>query len=464
MLGAVGEAIDAAVSLSDGDMLAAALHAWEHASLRLQPSAAASFGAIAALIAAAAKKPRWPQLSGAIHVAWATRAQCYPPRSGMLSWLRRAATLQLRRNVRMIVDLRWEDVMNEDVLKRDKASSTKAIPSSALAGDDPRAVLQVERRDYVDLAPVNRPRVQSLEGFDDCYTDIVDYIVRCTHRIWDERDVGLIYTHYTHNAAVYYTNGAVYDREAIVRDTLARLTAFPERRGMATQVIWRGDDRSGFYTSHYVTGSGRHSQPGQYGRPTGRFFNTRTVADCMVYRNRIYREWIATDSMGLLRQIGIDPHPVAEKLAQDQFARGLTPTDIGETFRMMGQYPPELEAYGAPAHNEVESWTLSWLHEVFNRRMFGTIRKVYAPNTHYHGTRMRELYGVAAVMHQTIALVGMIPDMALPGPPRLLEPERGRRRQGRRALDDGGAPPRLRLARRPHRASGSSCWACRIFT
>ncbi len=60
-------------------------------------------------------------------------------------------------------------------------------------------VLQVERRDYPELAPTNRPRSQSMDGFDDIYTDIVDYIVRCTHKIWDERDIGLIYTHYTHN-------------------------------------------------------------------------------------------------------------------------------------------------------------------------------------------------------------------------------------------------------------------------
>ena len=44
------------------------------------------------------------------------------------------------------------------------------------------AVLQAERRDYLDLAPAKRQRAHSLEGFDDIYTDIVDYIVRCTHR------------------------------------------------------------------------------------------------------------------------------------------------------------------------------------------------------------------------------------------------------------------------------------------
>lgn len=51
-------------------------------------------------------------------------------------------------------------------------------------------VLQAERRDFVDLVPETRERVQPMRGFDPIYTDIVDYIVRCTHRIRDERDVG----------------------------------------------------------------------------------------------------------------------------------------------------------------------------------------------------------------------------------------------------------------------------------
>ena len=148
------------------------------------------------------------------------------------------------------------------MVDRNADSAPRAIKSASA-----EPVLQVERRDFVDLVPTDRPRVQSMDGFDPIYTDIVDYIVRCTHRIWDERDVGLIDSHYTHNAVVYYTNGAAYDRETIVRDTLARLVAFPERNGQATQVIWSGDDRKGFYTSHFVTGSGRHSQPGQYGAP-----------------------------------------------------------------------------------------------------------------------------------------------------------------------------------------------------
>ena len=136
--------------------------------------------------------------------------------------------------------------------KPDKTAIARISPNK-------QPVLQVERRDYVDLAPSGRPRVQSLDGFDDIYTDIVDYIVRCTHRIWDERDIGLIYSHYTHNCTVYGTTGTVYNREDMVLDTIQRIVSMPERRGMATQVIWAGNDVDGFYTSHFVTGSGRHT-------------------------------------------------------------------------------------------------------------------------------------------------------------------------------------------------------------
>ena len=279
-------------------------------------------------------------------------------------------------------------------------------------GDAAAQVMQVERHDFVDLVPTDRPRSQSLRGFDDIYTDIVDYIVRCTHRIWDERDVGLIYTHYTHNCVLYSAMGTIYNREDVVRDTIQRLVSLPERRGMATQVIWRGDDVDGFYTSHLVTGSGRHTQPGQYGPPTGRTFVSRTIADCMVFENKIYREWLVSDSMAILKQLGLDPHGFAEELARVQFDKGLIALDIGENRRLMGQYPPESKADVSIARNAVEIETLTWLHEVFNKRMFGKIRDVYAPNVQYHGPMMRELYGVAAVTHQTIGLVGSIPDAA----------------------------------------------------
>ena len=290
----------------------------------------------------------------------------------------------------------------------DVTSNPKTKGSSAVAIEE--SVLQVERRDYPDLAPTNRPRSQSLEGFDDIYTDIVDYIIRCTHKIWDERDIGLIYTHYTHNCVLYGTTGTIYNREDVVRDTIQRLVSFPERRGMGTQVIWNGNDQDGFYTSHLVTGSGRHTQYGHLGQPTGKPFVSRTIADCMVHRNKIYREWVVADQMAIIKQLGLDPNHFAMRTARQKFDAGLTSLDIGENRRFLGQTPPAEKADTSLARNDVEAQTIEMLHEVFTKRMFGKIAEVYAPNAQYHGPLMKELYGVAAIVHQHLGLIGSLPD------------------------------------------------------
>jgi len=284
------------------------------------------------------------------------------------------------------------------------AAAPQAVPAQ------PGRVLQVERRDFTQLVPENRPRVQSMRGFDDCYTDIVDYIVRCTHRIWDERDVGLIYSHYTHNCVAYTTLATMYDRETHIRDTIQRLVEFPDRRGMAQQVIWNGDDVNGFYTSHMTHGSGRHTQIGAWGKPTGRTYCTRTVADCMILENKIYKEWIVRDNMGPLIQVGLDPHEFAQSLAQRKFDLGEPVMDTAENRRLLGQYPPESEADLSIANNEGEAQLLTWLHHIYNKRMFGKIQEIYAPNCQWHGPLMRELYGVAAVLQQTMRLVALMPD------------------------------------------------------
>lgn len=306
---------------------------------------------------------------------------------------------------------RWKVKMTEDA-KKSGPSAASSHETAAIATAEQGRVLQVERRDFVDLVPNDRPRVQSLRGFDDCYTDIVDYIVRCTHKIWDERDVGLIYSHYTHNCVLYGTLGTMYERESVVRETIQRLVELPDRRGMATQVLWRGDDVEGFYTSHMTHGTGRHTEYGMYGKPTGRTFVTRTVADCMILENKIYREWVVRDNLGLLVQLGIDPHVYAANIAQQKFDRGETTIEIAENRRLLGQYPPESEADVSIAHSEDEAEVLRWLHHIYNKRMFGKIAEIYAPTVQWHGPMLRELYGVAAVLQQTMRLVALIPDCA----------------------------------------------------
>ncbi len=273
-----------------------------------------------------------------------------------------------------------------------------------------RGVLQVEKHDYTDLRPENRPRAQGMAGFDPVYTDIVDYIIRCTHRIWDEKNVGLIYTHYAHNAVVYTPLGTTYSREEVIRATLQRIAEYPERRGLGTQVIWGGNDVDGFYSSHLITSVGRVTAPGPYGLPTGRTFYSRTIADCMVYRNRVYREWLVRDNMGQLLHLGVDPDAVADRMAAEHAAKGVTAPQLGDSSRLMGQEPPAERIDTSIAGTDEEAQLLQLLHEIWNWRMFGRVRDAYAPNVMWHGPRMRDLFGTATLTQQIIALLAMVPD------------------------------------------------------
>ena len=73
---------------------------------------------------------------------------------------------------------------------------SSAITSSSMIKPDAPPVFDfADRPDYSSFVQAaGTGRRQPLAGFDADYTDIVDYIVRCTHKIWEEKAVGLIYT------------------------------------------------------------------------------------------------------------------------------------------------------------------------------------------------------------------------------------------------------------------------------
>ena len=187
---------------------------------------------------------------------------------------------------------------------RQKTSKSESLPITQLHNGE----------DITKLMNPGSDRRQSLQGFDEDYVDIVDYIVRCTHKIWEEWGMGLIYTHYRHNAEVHLADGYIYSREAMVTASINFLSAFPDRRAYADDVVWAGDDKAGFHTSHRITGMGTNLGYSIYGKPTGRKIRYMTIANCFVLENRVCEEWLVRDYMALVLQLGLDPHAFAKNL------------------------------------------------------------------------------------------------------------------------------------------------------
>ena len=84
---------------------------------------------------------------------------------------------------------------------------------------------------YSAAAEKNQP----MQGFDDDYVDIVDYIIRCTHKIWEEGGLGRIYTHYQHNVKIWTSDGLTYGREDVIAATAETQAAFPDIRELLTR-------------------------------------------------------------------------------------------------------------------------------------------------------------------------------------------------------------------------------------
>jgi predicted ester cyclase len=263
------------------------------------------------------------------------------------------------------------------------------------------------------MARAGSGRLQSMRGFDEDYTDIVDYIVRCTHKIWDEGAMGLLYTHYASNCVVHTAYGTVYGREQMLADSIATLSAFPERQSFADEVIWAGDDEAGFHTSHRVVHLARNTGHSQYGPPTGRKIKHLGIANCVVRENLITEEWVVRDGLAMVRQLGLDPHEVVDRMIEADEREGPRPGH-GPTDRVAGQTTPPPN----PEEPEGEDFDPGWfvrraLNEVWNWRLFNKLSEYFAPNYLCYTSSDRTIYGLGDYRAYVLAFVAAFPDLRM---------------------------------------------------
>jgi predicted ester cyclase len=275
----------------------------------------------------------------------------------------------------------------------------------------PPPVTTIVGRDISELlAPVGGRR-QALHGFDDDYVDIVDYIVRCTHRIWEEKRVNLIRTHYSPDCRLHALGGDVHGAESVVENTTKTLAAFPDRSLFADNVIWTGNDRNGFYTSHRITSHMTNLGASEFGPPTGRRATVTTIADCVVRANRIVEEWLVRDNFSLVLQLGLDPHAVAQTRAL-ALGPGQPPSLAGHVELAGGgleapEWLPPAEAgpCDAACQQAADSWRTLW-----NGRDFSAVRDVYSPTCPLWAPSGRALFGHGEIIGWYLHVLGALGD------------------------------------------------------
>jgi len=265
----------------------------------------------------------------------------------------------------------------------------------------PRPVTTVVGRDISELLAPDGERRQGLDGFDADYLDIVDYIVRCTHRIWEEKRISLIRTHYTADCELHTLAGEVRGVDAVVDNTIKTIAAFPDRTLYADNVIWTGNDRDGFYTSHRIVSHMTNLGASDLGPPTGRRAIITTIADCAIRANRIYEEWLVRDNLSLVLQLGLDPHAIARDRAA-RAAPGAAPGQAPATDPEWRPRGPEHPLQSACAQ-AADRWRALW-----NDRDFAFVRDVYAPACTVWAPAGRVLFGHGEIIGWYMHVLGAL--------------------------------------------------------
>ena len=256
-------------------------------------------------------------------------------------------------------------------------------------------------------------RMHSMRGFEATYSDIIDYIARITHRIWEEKDIGYIYDTYAHNSKVYDDFGLQYGRDKIVADTAHTIAAFPDIRLYADEIIWAGDDVAGFHTSHRTVISGANTGYSRYGAPTHRKVLLWCIANCVALENEIFNEWVIYDTASLIHQLGFDLRQMARKLGNELDDSAFPGDRAGEAERLPGQGKPAYMTADDSGQFDVEDFARRSLHNIWNRRCLKEVLRAYHPSLQVRASTGRVIQGRGDYQAWILSMLAMFPDLAL---------------------------------------------------
>ncbi len=233
-------------------------------------------------------------------------------------------------------------------------------------------------------------RRQEMTGFDPGYRDFVDYIMRCTHRIWEEKNVGLCRSHYSEDCAIHTLAGPVTGVEAVVQNTIATLSATPDRKLIGEDVIWSADPDGIFYSSHRIMSRSTHfGDDALLGEATLHPAGVITIADCACRENRIVEEWLVRDNLRAVWQVGGDPLVLARAQAEsdregDQSRHQWRADALARTRGEPDCPVPAGHPAAAPA---------AMLATAFREAMFGDAARLLAPTAELRWPSNRVGYG-----------------------------------------------------------------------
>lgn len=181
------------------------------------------------------------------------------------------------------------------------------------------------------------------------YATPEDYILSWTDLIWDDFGLGRLEEHYARDVVVHGAYGPIRGVDTVLRNSLVKKAAFPNRIGTAEDVICesRGDDA--FVSHHRVFHAGKQEGASSYGLASTRESESRNLAICLVRGGLVVEEWVVRDEFRVVRTLGLDPEAVARGLAFDEGPGGLFDRPAPPDVLRIGESGTRPEAHGDEA-------------------------------------------------------------------------------------------------------------------
>ena len=266
-------------------------------------------------------------------------------------------------------------------------------------------------KEFLDKEPEHLT-AQPMRGFEPRFKNIVDYIVRITHRIWEEKDIGYIYDTYSHDCRVWDDVGLQYGRDKIVADTVHTNNAVPDIRLIADEVIWAGNEGVGFHTSHRTMILGTNTGYSRFGPPTNRPLRLLCIANCVARDNEIYDEHVAYDMAALVQQMGLNVAEAALKAAaqrpQGPFAPNFAASEPG---RSGGQSFPARHTVPDTVDGNIREFVHAIFENIWNRRNLAAMDRAYAPDIVFEGSTNRVYRGIGQLRSHILSMIAMFPNI-----------------------------------------------------
>ncbi len=274
------------------------------------------------------------------------------------------------------------------------------------------AIPNVGGRDIKQILAPQGARRQDIPGFGDEYCDIVDYILRCTYRIWEQKDVGLIATHYAPDIVVHMMTGPVLGMNGVIAGTAQTLSSFPDRTLTGEAVIWSDEGSGAYLSSHRITSAATNLGASELGPATGKRITFTTIADCLCKENMITEEWLVRDYSAMALALGYHPRAVARDHAVlDKGTGGRADWRKAAMERVQsGTMTPFPAAILPDPATEPHAFAHAFFDAIVNHRRFGMTREAYSSAAHWAGPGGRRLFGWGEIAGWFTALIGNFGD------------------------------------------------------